>query len=112
MIKHTKYLGVEVDQLLFWKEHISALIKKISKGIGMLRYGKRYLPLNMVQSMYSIIGAHFRFCCSVWGVCSATTLNKLKALQNRAVGIATNSPYDAPSQPLLDKLGWQTVGTF
>ena len=33
-IKHTKYLGIEVDQHLNWEEHISAITKKISKGIG------------------------------------------------------------------------------
>ena len=71
---------------------------------------KRYFPLTTVQSMYkSIIESHFRFCCLVWGVCSATALNKLEKLQNRAARIATSSPYDAPSQPLLEKLGWQTI---
>ena len=85
-------------------------MKKISKGMGMLHYGIRYFPQIMVQSMYgSIIEPHFRFCCSVSGVCDATTLNKLQKLQNRAVRIATNSPYGAPSQPLLDKIGWQTI---
>ena len=109
-IKHTKYLGIVADQLLNWEEHISALIKKISKGIGILRYGKRYLPLTTVQSMYrSITESHFRFCCSLWGVCSATALNKLKKLQNHAAGIATNCHYDAPSQPLVEKLGWQSI---
>ena len=43
------------------------------------------------------------------GFCSSTDLNKLKKLQNRDPGIATNSPYDASSQPLLVKLGWQTI---
>ena len=105
-IKHAKYLGIEVDQFLNWDEHISALIKKISRGIGMLRYRKKYIPLTTARSMYrSIIEPHFRFCCSVWGVCSGTALNKLQKLQNRAARIATNSPYDAPSQPLLEKLG-------
>ena len=109
-IKHTKYLGIEVDQFLSWDEHITALIKKISRGIGMLRYGKKYLPLTTVQSMYrSIIEPHFRFCCSVWGVCSGTSLNKLQKLQNRAARIETNSPYDAPSLPLLRKLGWNPI---
>ena len=39
-IKHTNYLEIEVDQFLNWDEHISALIKKISRETGMLRYGK------------------------------------------------------------------------
>ena len=91
-IKQFRYLGIGVDQFLSWEGHISALIKKISSGIGMLRHGKRYFPLTTVQSMYqSIIEPHFRFCCSVWGVCSATALNKLQRLQNRAARIATSS---------------------
>ena len=57
----------------------------------------------------SIVEPHFSFCCSVWGVYSATTRDKLQKLQNRAARIATNSPYDAPSQPLLEKLGWQPI---
>ena len=65
-IKHTKYLGIEADQYLNWDKHISALIKKISSGIGMLHYGKKYLPLTTVQSMYRrIIEPHFRFCLTV-----------------------------------------------
>ena len=45
-IKHTKYLGIEIDQFLNWDEHISALNKKITRGIGVLRYEKKYLPLT------------------------------------------------------------------
>ena len=33
---HVKYLGVLVDQHLFWKQQISAVSKKISRGIGIL----------------------------------------------------------------------------
>ena len=63
-----------------------------------------------VQSMYrSLIEPYFRSCCSVWGVCSTTALNRLQKLQNRAARIATSSPYDASSQPLLKELGWPTV---
>ena len=109
-IKHIGYLGIEVNKFLSWEEHISALITKVSRTIGMLLHGKRYLPLTTVYSMYeNIIEPHFRFCCSVWGVCSATSLNKLQKLQNRATRIATSSPYDASFQPLLGKLGWQTI---
>ena len=57
----------------------------------------------------SIIEPNTRFHCSVWGVCRATALHKLQRLHNRAAGIATNSPYDAPPQPLLEKLGWQSI---
>ena len=110
IVKHTKYLGIEFNQFLSWDDHISAVTKKISKGIGMLRYAKRYLTLTTIQSMYrTLIEPYFRSCCSVWGVCSTIALNRLQKLQNRAARIATSSPYDASSQPLLKELGCPTV---
>ena len=57
----------------------------------------------------SLIDPYFRSCCSVWGVCSTTALNRLQKLQNRAARIATSSPYDSSLQPLLKELGWLTV---
>ena len=48
-IKHIRYLGIEVDQILSWEKYISALIKKIPSGIGMLRNGKSFLKLRFNQ---------------------------------------------------------------
>ena len=45
IIKQTKHLGVMVDQHLNWKEQVSTIKKKASRGIGMLKYSKNYLPL-------------------------------------------------------------------
>ena len=42
-------------------------------------------------------------------ICSTTALNRQQKLQNSAARIATSSPYDASSQPLLNELGWPTV---
>ena len=75
-----------------------------SKIIYKKEHGRRYLLQTTVQSLYrSIIEPHFRFRCAVSRVCSATALNKLQKLQNRAARIATNSPYDAPSHPQFGK---------
>ena len=73
----------------------------------MLKYAKRYLPLEIVKNMYTIIvEPHFRNCCSVWGCCGETLHDKL---QNRAARIVTNSSYDASSLPLIGSLGWLTI---
>ena len=110
IITSTKYLGVQVDQFLNWDEHLVTITKKVSRGLGMLRYAKRYLPLVIVQAMYkSLVEPHFRYCCPVWGAAGITVLQKLQKLQNRAARIVTNSPYEAHSQPLIQKLGWPTI---
>ena len=111
IIKQAKYLEVMVDQhFLNWIEQISTIKKKVSRGIGMLKYSKKYLPLLTIQSMYkSLVEPHFRYCCPVWGSCGTTAINELQKLQNRAVRIVTNSRYDSSAKPIIKKLGWLTV---
>ena len=71
---------------------------------------KEYLPLKIVQKMYtSLIEPYFRYCYPVWGCTSNTTLQKLQKLQNRATRIATNSRYDASSEPFIQELGWLII---
>ena len=109
-ITSSKYLGVHVNQFLNWDQRILSITKNVSRGLGILRYAKRYLPLVTVQAMYkSLIEPYFRYCCPVWGATGNTALQKLQKLQNRAARIVTNSPYDAHSEPLLQRLGWPTV---
>ena len=38
LVSDVKYLGVQVDQELKWTNHLTTVTKKISRGIGMLRY--------------------------------------------------------------------------
>ena len=45
-----KYLGIMVYQHLNWKEQITTIKRKVSRG--MLKYSKQYLPLLTIQSMY------------------------------------------------------------
>ena len=40
---------------------------------------------------------------------NTAALNKLQKLQTLTVRIAANSPYNAPSQPLLGKQEWQAI---
>ena len=60
--------------------------------------------------MYTgIVEPYFRYCCSVWGCCGVTEINQLQKLQNRAACIVTGCSFDAPSMPLIKKLGWKTI---
>ena len=67
MVNNTKYLGLEVDDQLKWSTHLSSTIRKVSRGIGMLKYSKRYLPNESLIRLYrSLVEPYFRYCCSVW----------------------------------------------
>ena len=65
VVKKVKYLGVNVDKSLDWKEHIKAISSKVSKALGPLKHAKKFLPESSVRSLYiSIVELHFRHCCS------------------------------------------------
>lgn len=107
---NTKYLGVQIDENLTWKEQIKTVTAKASRAIGFLKYAKKYLPAGVVKTLYSsIVEPHFQYCCSVWGCCNSTDILQLQRLQNRAARVVTNSQFDAPSKPLIQSLGWHTI---
>ena len=106
VVKKTKYLGVQVDNSLDWKEQIKAVSSKVSRAIGFLKHARNILPMASLKTLYSgIVEPHFRYCCSVWGCCGTTDINQLQKLQNRAARIVTNSSYDSTSGPLIGSLG-------
>ena len=110
LVENTKYLCVQVDNSLDWKEHIKSVSTKVSRAVGLLKYAKRFLHQNSLKTLYTtIIKPHFPYCCAVWGCCGTTEISKLQKLQNRAARIITNSSFDASSKPLIQKLGWKTV---
>ena len=110
VVQKTKYLGVQIDCNLDWKEQIRAVSTKVSRAIGFLRHAKSFLPMASLKTLYTgIVEPHCRYCCSVWGCARSTNINQLQKLQNRAARIITNSSFDTPSRPLITELGWKTV---
>ena len=39
-----KYLGIQIDNQLKWKEHVASVSRKVSRAIGMIKYAKKILP--------------------------------------------------------------------
>ena len=53
-------------------------LSKISQGVGMLKYSKKFPSLETVQKMYlGIVEPHIRCCCSVLGCAGDTILQKM-----------------------------------
>ena len=68
VVKKTKYLGLQVDCSLDWKEQIKTVSAKVSRAVGFLKHAKSFLPKETLQTLYTgIVEPHFRYCCSVWG---------------------------------------------
>ena len=45
VVQKTKYLGVQIDCSLDWKDQIKAASTKVSRAIGFLKYAKSFLSM-------------------------------------------------------------------
>ena len=64
----TSFLGVQIDNKLNWKAHISHICNKVSKSIAILRIVRSIFPLNVLKMIYmSLIYSHLNYCNLIWG---------------------------------------------
>ena len=78
--------------------------------ISLLYKIKQYLPLE-TRKLYSnaYILPVMDYCLTIWVSASKYQLDRILRLQKRAARIILDMPPDAPSMPLIEKLGWLTV---
>ena len=110
VMQSTKYLGVQVDNTLDWRERTKTISSKVSRPIGFLKHARSLLPEESLRSLYTgIVETHFRYFSPVWGSCGATEINLLHKMQNRAARIVTGSNFDTSGLTLVKQLGWKTI---
>ena len=88
-IKHvtsTKFLGIEINSLIGWKEHISVINQKISRAIGVIRRVRFKLTVKTSMLLYdSLILSQITYCNILWASTYKTSLSKIYILQKRAL---------------------------
>ena len=98
----TKFLGVQIDSQLNWKNHIEYTCKKLCKCIGILSKARRKLQKSSLISLYySFAFPYFIYCNHVWGNTYQTNLNNAVLVQKRLIRIITCSPFRAHTEPLM-----------
>ena len=101
----TTFLGVQLDNKLNWKSHISHICKKVSKSIAILRMVRSIFPLNILKMIYmSLIYSHINYCNLIWGGAEDGIIEPLFKLQKKALRIITRSGYLEHTAPLFKSL--------
>ena len=55
VVSKIKLLGVLLDNSLDWKEQVQAVSLKVSRGLGILKHAKKFLPFSALTSLYTSI---------------------------------------------------------
>ncbi len=103
-VTSTKFLGLQIDQNITWKEHINNTIKICSRNIGVINKLKHFLPCNALYTLYcSLVLPYINYGILAWGSACSTYINQLYKIQKRALRIISNSSHRSSTKPLLIK---------
>ena len=100
-----KYLGVILDDHLTFDEHISHIITKSSKKLGILRRSREFLNKSTKILLYkSLVLPHLDYCDVVYMCTKEENLNKLQLIQNCACRFILKADKFASSKALHEEL--------
>ena len=96
-----KYIGVHIDEELKFKNHVTSIVAKISRGIGILYKIKNFLPTSTLLIVhYSLVHTHLSYGIIKWESTYKSHLEKLSSLQNKAIRAVGGAEWNESSFPL------------
>ena len=99
-----KYLGIYSDEVLNFKYHITSIVAKISRGVGILYKIKHFLSTSTLLCVYySLVQTHLSFGIIIRGSTYKSHLEKLSSLQNKAIRAVGGAECNESSSPLYYK---------
>jgi len=101
-----KFLGLNFDNKLKFRDHITFVCNKLSKSVGIMRRVSECLPQkSLIGLYYSLFYPYLTYCNVLWGGTYDVHLNTVEMLQKRVVRIITGSEYLAHTDELFYSTG-------
>ena len=83
---YIKFLGLLLDQNLYWKHHLSELSKKLARTCGIFFKVRHLLPTNALVSLYySLFASFLQYGIVVWGLTYDAYIKLIFALQKKVI---------------------------
>jgi hypothetical protein len=103
-----KYLGVIINETLYWADHIDYVRTKLAKRLGIFKRIKHLLPFHArLLVVNSLILPLLDYDDLVWGDKNNVSLmNDLQILHNKTAKSVLDLPIDASSSQALTMLKW------
>ena len=100
----TKNLGIIIDELLNFKNHIEVLTKKLSKYTALFFKLRHFLPLSALLTLYkTLFEPHLHDCNIIWCNTFPTHIQKLEIIQKKAIRAISWSEFNSPTKTLFHR---------
>jgi hypothetical protein len=105
-----KHIGLTINQTLTWSDHISQVVHKASKCIGLLQRISRDVPRQCLETLYkSMILPIMEYGDIIYDGSADLHLKRLEGIQRKAALSCTGAYRHTNHERLLEELGWPTL---
>ncbi len=105
-IKSFKFVGLQIDEKLTWKRHLTNVLDKTSKGLRALVQCKKILPAQVKVNIYNgLLRPHLEYGLPLWGFSRGSAWNSIVKLQKKAIRAIADAKFNAHTTPLFQKFG-------
>ena len=99
-----RYLGIQIDQNLNWKDHINDIAVKLNRANFLLFKIRNFVNITILKTIYfSIFDSHINYANLVWAQ-NSNAMSRILTLQKKAMRIITFQSRNCHSSPLFSKL--------
>lgn len=99
--RHIKYLGVWIDCVLSWNQHIQITINRVRKLIYIFKNLRATLDSKTLNTVYTALcQSILSYCITVWGSAGKTQLLRLERAQRAILKVMTSKPILFPTSEL------------
>ena len=82
--KIVNYLGLVIDENLYWNAHVDSVCASLVKYFGIFNHIKSFITSRIARQLYFVfIGSRISYGIEVYGHCANEYLCKLQTLQNK-----------------------------
>lgn len=100
-----RFLGVQIDEKLKFKDHINSISSKGAKSTGVLYKLRQYLPLRTLISVYrSLVESHLNYCNLIFGNAYETHIHALETAQKKCIRIIAKQQLQAHTNPFFSEM--------
>jgi len=115
-VKKFKYLGVDFDENLSWKERIKHVHSRASSKLYLLRQIRNFLDTKQSKIVFtSLMQSIMYYADTIWSSCFSKSQNALQKFQNRGLRCIHNIPNSRAKShhiaDLLHQTGWTDLAT-
>ena len=111
-VRHTRCLGLELDDKLSWLPHVTELTKSFVQKVNLLK-SLRFLPKDVRLDFYfKVILPAVTYGLVIWGSCNKTLMESIQKVHFRAARIIHGLPWDTPRTRVMSQLHWKPLTYF